>query len=67
MVTGNPSSAARGRSGPAEVFVYQIADPAVSPLAGLSDFTHYHIQGILAATAGPLTDLCTETASLFVR
>ena len=67
MVPGNPSSAARGRSGPAEVFVYQIADPAVSPHAELGDFTHYHIQGILAATAGPLTGLCTEIASLLVR
>jgi len=33
----------------------------------MSDFTHYHIQGIFAATAGPLTGLCTETASLLVR
>jgi hypothetical protein len=39
----------------------------LTPLAELGDFTHYHIQGILAATAGPLTDLCTETASLLVR
>jgi len=132
MVTGNPSSAARGRSGPAEVSLAgggrgrRAASLVVPPAGGsdrlsgasrsmppdqarnaasrasgsftsgntgpsdrgsggqparrvtsgadaahaarrMSDFTHYHIQGIFAATAGPLTGLCTETASLLVR
>jgi hypothetical protein len=39
----------------------------LTPHAELRDFMPYHIHGSFEATAEPLTDLFTETASLLVR